>query len=164
MQHKMQKRKKVRGQGRAQVHTHAHIRTMLGQTKCVCAMTFFKFSVFTSKGLQAQMATGWTMQHLLRDIVQLGSHRKKNKSSAKRKTSVYTVNCMYVVTNLTLTTQLTSVQHFNPHHRLLLKRQNLVSVPWIEKYSDFSYMSKCTKQFCSEYLKLNYFLFYKRIK
>lgn len=57
----MKKKNKVRGQStntHRYSHTHTHAHTILGQTKCVGAMTFFKFRVFTSKGLQAQMATG----------------------------------------------------------------------------------------------------------
>lgn len=77
----MQTKEKVKGQRHtnACMHTHTHKRIILGQTKCVGAMTFFKFKLFTYKGLLAQMATGWTMQHLLRDIVQLGSRKKLQK-------------------------------------------------------------------------------------
>lgn len=39
----MQKKEKVKGQRRTHSHKHTNTCIMLGQTKCVGAMTFFKF-------------------------------------------------------------------------------------------------------------------------
>lgn len=77
-------------------------------------MTFFKFSVFTSKGLQAQMATGWTMQHLLRDTAQLGS-RKKNycKKEKPHSEPQWTIKGTHTCVFTNLTHNQSLIQLFN---------------------------------------------------